>query len=551
MLATFLVLAVTAVAYLPSLDNGFTNWDDPLYVTANEAVRRLSPHSAAGFFTSFTAGNYHPLTLLSLAVNQRLFGGAAASFHTVNLALHLANTLLVFLIATLLSRPVAGSSSPGSRTVAPFVAALLFGVHPLHVESVAWIAERKDVLSTFFFLAAWLSYLRHHPLKLGWSWYWLSVVLLALSLLSKSMGVSFPLVIFLSDRLFRRSVDRRMLLEKVPFLALSLGFGAVALIAQRSGEAIRLSADFPLWKTPFIAGYGLVFYLVKLVVPLGLSAFYPLPGTPGAALPPVLPAALLLALALAAAVLSLGRHRERLRFGVLFFLVSILPVLQIVPIGQAVTADRYTYLPSFGLFWLAGEGFARLLQRLSGPRRGGWTRAAAAWAGLALAVVCLAQLTWRRTQVWRDGVTLWENVITSYPDSALARKNLGIARHERSDAAGAVEDLTVALRQTPFDPDVYRSRGSAYVDLGQSDLALADFDRAVGLKPDHAEALNNRGALLAARGALLRALSDFDRAIAVNPRYAMALLNRARAREALGDLAGAGEDRARVRSLER
>ena len=529
-----LVLAVTCAAYLPSLRNGFTNWDDPYYVTANTAIHSLSWPAVKLIFSSSVLGMYHPLSILSLAGDYHYFGLDPRGYHAVNLALHLANTLLVFGLLRLLCGNLA----------AAVAGSLLFGVHPLHVESVAWIAERKDLLCAFFYLGALGAYLRRCRAARPEAWYVLALVLLTASLLSKPMGVTFPLVLYLCDYLQGRSPGWRTHLEKLPFIALALLFAAITLfpvgLPGPDQVPLRFTAD-----NLFVAAYGLIFYLGKALLPLRLSALYPYPETAVAPIPLRFLLSPVAAALIGLAVVRSARRSRIVPFGFLFFTLTLLPVLA-VRIGPHFAADRYFYLPSFGLCYLGGIAFSRLLD---GVGRSARVRAAALIA-LTLVAITFSLLTWRRTQVWRDSLTLWNDVIATHPEPSVAYLSRGLERFARGDAEGSVGDLTVYLRLSPFDAAAYKSRGTALLQAGGVEAALEDFDRAISLKPDFAEALNNRGALLANRGELVRAIGDFTRALNANPSYRAALVNRAKARETLGDHESAGQDREAALALE-
>ena len=533
-LATSLILAVTFAAYLPSLQNGFTNWDDPYYVTGNPAIRSLSWPAFKLIFSSSVLGQYHPLSVLSFAGDYRFFGLDPRGYHTVNLALHLANTLLVFGVVRLLC---------GSLTAA-LAGSLLFGVHPLHVESVAWVAERKDLLCALFFFGALGAYLRHTRAARSGAWYVLALLLLAASLLAKPMGVTFPLVLYLCDYLLERPWGWRTHLEKLPFIALALLFVALTLSPPGLPRPEQLPLRFTV-DNLFVAAYGLIFYLGKAIFPVRLSALYPYPETTAAPLPWRFLLAPVPAVLLGLAVLRSARVARIVPFGALFFTCTLLPVLA-VRIGPHFAADRYFYLPSFGLCYLVGIGFSRLFDGAGHSTR----VRAAALAALAFATIAFSLLTWRQTRVWRDTLILWDDVIATYPEPSVAYLSRGLERFERGDAEGSVGDLTVYLRISPFEASAYKARGTALLKAGRGLEALGDFDRAVSLRPDYAEALNNRGALLAGRGELARAIDDFTRALNANPRYRMALVNRAKARETLGDSAGAAADLEKAGALE-
>ncbi len=348
-----LALAVGA-AFLPMLGNGFTNWDDPEYVTENpDLLPGGSP--LRGAFRP-VAANWHPLTMLSLALDRALFGDTPAGHLAVNLALHLTAVLGAFAAALLLT----------GNLPAAFATALLLGVHPLRVESVAWIAQRKDVLCAalyFASLAAWLAWRRDG----GGSRYGLSLGLFVLALLSKPMAVSLPLVLALADwhtGRFRRTW--KSLRGLVPFLLLAGILAAVTLRVQRSAGAYSLrDGDVLDPANLLVAAWGILFYLVKTVAPARLSAIYPLPPIGSGSLPWQYLAA---PVALAAVVVALFalRRRRTLLFGALFYLAALLPVLQLLRIGSAAAADRYTYIASFGLFLPLGVLLERIRPRMPG-----------------------------------------------------------------------------------------------------------------------------------------------------------------------------------------
>ncbi len=485
------LLALFLPAWWPALGNGFTNWDDQKYILANPVIGDLSWGGIKSFFTTFQLANYHPLTLLAHAIEYRFFGLHPAGYHMVSLLFHLANSLLVVLVTGLL-----GCSPASSMT-----AAFLFALHPLHVESVAWISELKDVLSSFFFLASLAAYLKRARRGYrGRGLYALSLAFFLLALLAKPMAVTLPLVMLAADHLLGRRIDVRSLREKAPFLALAGVGGAISLLAQESGGALWRGEYVAPWEGLFVAAHGLVFYLAKLALPVNLSAFYPYPARAGNLLPwnfllSPLPAAVLLA-----ALFHFGRRSRRILFGGLFYLLTLLPVLQLVPLGYVFAADRYTYLPSIGIFYLAGEGLAALLRRPAWRTAG---RAAAISLVLAALAGTLATLTRQRTLVWRDSLTLWNDVLRQYPDAFMALGN----------------------------------RGNALAEAGELDLALRDFDLALSLTPDRvhdARIYYNRGLVRQAKGEDLSAVEDFTRALRVNPGLTAALLSRARAYRDLG-----------------
>lgn len=479
------------------------------------------------FFTTFQLANYHPLALLVLAVEHRLFGLEPSAYHAVSLLLHVGNTLLAFGLARALGAPAAAAG----------VCGLLFGLHPLHVEPVAWVAEQKELLCTFFSFAALALYARS-PHGAGRALRLAGVFGLALlALLSKPMAVTLPIVLLLVDRYRGRPLAGAALLEKIPFALLSGAFALLTLAAQR--DAIRLGPSHPLWQGIFIASHGVLFYLGKALLPLRLSALYPLPGSGGGPLPPAFllaPAGLLL---LAGALTRLAGRSPAVAFGALFTLTTLLPVLQLVPVGLAHAADRYFYLPSFGVFFLAGLGWTHATGAVSGSR-GRLLRTA----GVA-ALAALGALTWQRLGVWRDGVTLWSDVLERHPRSAVSYGNRGHARAASGDAAGALADFQAALDlglAPALRARVLFDRARLRQDLGELEAAVAEYGEALRLDPRHVEALVNRGNALDAAGRPADALADYDEALRRDSGSDLAYYNRGLTRRRLGDLPGALSD---------
>ena len=472
-------------------------------------------------FTSFYVACYLPLTILSYAVEYHFSGLNPFAYHAISLILHLGNCLLVFWFIFMLR----------ANLTAAFITALLFGIHPLHVESVAWVSERKDVLCTLFFLAALISYQYYHRKATSPALYSLSLLFFLCALLSKAMAITLPCVLLLCDYFNQRAWNRKLLWEKVPFFLLAAIFAAVALYAQHSLGGVRNQPSVSLLDTMVIAGYGLVFYLTKILVPLNLSCLYPYPNM-AQGLPVSFYAAAMLALVLLAAVAYAVRYARTISFGALFFLITIAPVLQLVPIGQAMAADRYTYIPAIGLLYLAAEGFARLWGSggEAAQKRNSLLLPAAIFI---CAMLCV--LTWQRCLVWKDGVTLWNDVIRNYPLDPVAYHNRALAFKDAGDYERAIADFTTALSISPQFIDAYNNRGLAYKNKKEFKKALADFDTALSLSPRYAKAWCNRGLTCTLIGEYQRAIADLNQALALDPQFAIACYNRGNAYAAIAE----------------
>ncbi|HEY3156390.1 MAG TPA: tetratricopeptide repeat protein [Candidatus Eisenbacteria bacterium] len=511
-----LLTLTTVITFAPAINNGFTKWDDPLYVTENHHIRDLSYATLESNFRSFIAGNYHPLTMVSLALDYRFWRLNPKGYHLTNVVIHVVNTLAVFALILLLT---------SSRELA-VLTALFFGIHPLHVESVAWVSARKDVLYALFYLGACISYvlwLKKDRLK---AFYYAGALgLFLLSLLSKGMAVTLPLVLLLIDFYAGRRVPlQERLLEKAPFFLLSIVFGVLAVAAQKESGAVGNLASTPLYERALVACYGFLVYLFKGLVPVKLSAFYPYPDGMARGMPLIFWIAPLLV-----AVIALGVYRSRLHgpgvmFGALFYLVNVVLVLQLIPVGRAITADRYTYVSYIGVGFVVALGCRYFMhgphERRKGPRR-------AVTAVLAVLGGILMFAARARCEVWKDNLSLWSDVIAKYPTAALAYKNRAITYRERGDYERATADVERALSLDPNDAGALSNRGNLFYSKGSYERALVDLGRAISLDPSIADAWNSRGAVRARLGRYEEALTDFDKAIELKPDFPDAYLNRA------------------------
>lgn len=543
-----LVLLVTAIIYIPAASNEWVNWDDYGYVVDNQIIREFSLKNLVAIFTTLEQeGNYHPLTMLTYNIEYQFFHLNPHGYHVVNICLHLLNTALVFWLMSVLS---------GKRGVS-FIVSLLFGIHPLHVESVAWVSERKDLLYTFFYLGALISYL-YYIKKGGRKKYYAGAFLLfILSVLSKAMAVSLPAVFLLMDFFVGRKFDKKVILEKVPFFVVGVAFGVVALIAQQAAKAIHGFTAYSLFEKCIFACYGFITYLVKLVVPTKFSAFYPFPEKVNGVLPASLWLYPIFVVVLAGVVLYSLKYTRKVFFGAAFFAITVFLVLQLLQVGGAVMADRYSYIPSIGFFYVAAEGLQRFEEKMGKSSSLRRTVLRAALAGYAL---WLAVTTWTQAAVWHDSFTLWTDVLSKQLRIPFAYGNRGYAYYKigKYDAAiadynnalqldsqdagtyhnrgvayygtkrydAALADYNKALELKLSNAEVYNNRGAAFAALGMSDAAIADFNKAVSMSADYAEAYNNRGTEFAKAGRLKEAIADFDKAVQLNPDYTDAKKNR-------------------------
>lgn len=492
-LALAALLVVTALCYARTLGHGFVEYDDPQYVLTNPAVRAgLTGRGLAWALTSFDNLNWHPVTWLSHMLDVQWFGLWAGGHHLTSVLFHLGNTLLVYLVLRALTAPFAPA----------LLGAALFGVHPQHVESVAWIAERKDVLSAFFGLAsllAWLGYVRAPSLPR-----WLATLgLLALGLAAKPMLVTWPAVFLLLDVWpLRRWSERgawRCIVEKLPFFALA-AITAILTVQAQSAGAIKDLQQVPLPGRVANALVAYALYLWKTVWPVDLAVFYPRP-----AQWPLLAvaAAGAVLLAITAAALAFARRRPFLPIGWAWFVGMLVPVIGLVQVGDQALADRYAYLPHVGLF--VAIVFALPLQR----------NAVATTASLCVAA--LAFCTVWQVGHWKDSRTLFERARVVGGPSPTVEHNLGVLCLQERDFAGAVPHLVAAIG---LEPTFVRARANlvtALLELRKPDEALKVAQEARALRPEDGLPHALLGRIFAATGDAAKALPEYQAAVRALP----------------------------------
>jgi tetratricopeptide (TPR) repeat protein len=512
----WVALGLTALAYIPALGADYVNWDDGDYVYDKGKLLLSDNARLWELLTTPVQGNFQPLTMLSLKINYWISGLEPWSYHLLNVLFHLANTLLVWVLAKKLS--------DGNLLVA-FLCALLFGVHPMHVESVAWISERKDVLYTLFFLGGLWSYLKyaesgstaHYALALVWG---------SCSLLSKPAAVVFPAVLFTFDYLRARPLNAKLFLEKIPFVGLALGLALLTLKFQSEIGATEGTEIFGMGKRLLFACYGLMMYAVKMVVPYPAVPFYPFPPLNESPTLPYLIAPVVVAGMIGLAFLAHRRQWRAVAFGLAFYAINLALVLQLIPVGSAVIAERYTYVPYIGLFFALGWALDRWLKGT-----------ATAWALTATLGAVFTALCFVQVGVWKSGETLWDHTIRHYPSSRAYVNRAILYREQMKEEPNnspnkkllgekAISLYTLSIAGNAKDHEAHSSRGNVYFDFGNYQQAIADYDKALSIKPDHINSLDNRGAAYAFLKQYDKALQDFVRAIEIDSAHPSVYKNR-------------------------
>lgn len=507
-------MAAAAIAFIswlvisPALQGHFTNWDDDTYVTANSIVQS-NTIAWKEIFSQPVALNYHPLTVLTLAWNHQSAALDPYAYLTTNLFLHTINSVLVFLFFYLLS---------GKKIITGSVTGLLFAIHPMHIESVAWISGRKDVLYVFFFMLSLLAYLRYRnsSQKL---WLFACFLLFVLSCLSKAMAVVLPVVLLLIDYCQQRKITWRATLEKIPFFAFSLVIGIVA-VRMQEGSANAATQSFTVLQQFIFGSYGFLMYLIKFLLPVSLSALYPYPVSDGLQpLPLLYYAAPLVWLAAGWFIYRTYQSKAYILFGAVWFMVTIALVLQFISVGNAIMADRYSYLSYAGLAYIAGYSLEKIYRDKPAMRT---------LSVLVLAVVMLVfcYMANDRSRVWNNSESLWTDVINKYPQSATAYKNRGNFYGENGNSAAALKDYSKLLSMQTNDAEVYNNLGNIYADQGKLPASIDAYSKAITLRPDYVNAYTNRGISYNAMNQGEKAIDDFTKAIELNGKNASLLAQR-------------------------
>ncbi len=533
-IALGVVLLTTLVIYFRTISYDLlTHWDDKSYVTDNEHIKGLKWENIKLFLTEYYAGNYQPVTILMYALEYKFAGTDGTLYHLNNLLLHLLNTILVFLFVRKISP---------QNAYAALITATFFAVHPMHVESVAWVSERKDVLYTFFFLIALINYSDYVKTQKS-KHLILSTIFYVLSCLSKPAAVILPLVLLLMDYYAGRKLSTKILLEKTHFFLLALIFGVVAIKAQ--GEALHDTAAVPFIQHFSMVTYSFMTYIAKAFVPVSLSAIYPYPSGYGGDLSPLY----YLTIPAAGLLLYFVWHSRKwgkdIIFGFLFFVISIILVLQFKRVGGVTMSDRYTYVPYIGIFFILGRLFENHADTAKGKLK--------KYKNLLLAVFMLgftlfSVLTYLRVQIWENDRTLFSDVIKKYPDCGTPYYLLGDHYLDQSaiiaDSANKEPNLQQSVAsyhnalKCPMNKadkvKVYFNKGCAEFMLKNFQAAFEDFDHAVKLDPRYALAYGNRGTARFQLGDLQGALQDYNKAIELDPQYLDAINNRENVKQMLG-----------------
>lgn len=529
-----ILVIVTFFTYRSSLDNLFmTVWDDQMHVTENHLVKASDGWHPEEFFIPNRQHLYHPLTMLSYALEYRIAGPDATVFHFTNLFLHLCNILLVFWFVLLLGR----------RKDIALIAAFFFALHPMQVEAVAWISGRKDVLYGFFYLLTLIAYLKFSEGGRR-KYYVLSLLMFACSLLSKPTAVTLTVVLLLVDYFRGRKFTKISILEKIPFFFLAILAGLVPFLYQKStGDITDMSISYTVADRLFFACYALGFYPLKFLAPVNLSMMYYLPVKTGGLLPLIYYLSPVVVITLGWGLYATYRKYPGIFFGILFFVITISPMIQLIPIARVITADRYVYVSFIGLALIIGYFY----KRYSGKKviRSLFL---IAFTGYAITFIVLSVA---RIAVWKDGVTLFTDAVEKNPDYPHGWGARGGVKMRLHDYHGAINDYKEAIRLKITNAEAWNNCGACYYNMDRFDEAIPWFDEAINMDPSYSMAYYNRAKALEKMGEdKERALSDYDKAIRLDSTFSQAYNSRGYLRWNSADMEGALEDCERVIAID-
>jgi len=523
------VLILTAIIFANMLGNDFASWDDSVNILDNPIIKHFDFHSFKEIFTNFHGTDF-PLTIFSYSLEYKFFGLNPFYYHLTNYLIHLFNVLLVYILIRRIS---------GKNWVA-FIAALFFGIHPMHVESVAWVSERKDLLYSLFFLLSLNSYCKFLLSKTNVPHFYWSILWFLLSMLSKPAAACLPLVLVLFDYYIEKKITIKSLLQKTPFVLIVIFFFVITVFVQKTFESIPdLTQSFNFIDKVFLFSYSAIYYIIKAFAPFNLCAIHFYPIKEGSLLPFEYYFSFFVLILIVFTAIKVKLLKNEIIFGLLFYFITIIMVLQIIPVGQqAIVAERYSYIPYIGIFFILGHLFYYIIENKKFTSK---IKISFSFIIIALATG-FSYLTFERNKVWENGIILFTDEINKYPEQGYSWFGRGYSKYEKGDNEGAYSDLSKAIKIYPNDAEFYFNRGNVCNNLSKFENAISDYTSAIKLKPIYPEAFNNRGASYGNLNRLNESLSDYNKAVILNPKYAEAYFGRAITKAGLNDQNGACND---------
>lgn len=490
---TIILILGLVLVYFQSSHFAFNQLDDYDQIVNNTNIKSLDWNHIKSTFQSKSVGMYQPFTTLLYTLIHSFFGLNPLAYHISSLIFHLINCLLLFRLL----------QHFGIERKLTFLFVAIFAFHPMQVESIVWASAFSNLVFCSFFFASMVFYIYYFKTKLK-KYYLISLFLFIVSCLSKSTAVVLPLFLMACDYFFSERVKLSMLLNKVPFFILSLIFGIITLYSRESaGHLSDLSISFNLFDRMFLIAYSILFYPFKFIFPVKLSVFYPYPDLVNS----MLPFYFYLSLVILGALLFLlwkNRKEKILIVGTAFFLFGVAPIIQLIPVGNQITTDRYVYLPIIGFTLILAHCIKRLRLKVRAP-----------FQLVYIIPILLTILSYNRSKIWENDRTIWENVLTQYPNVAQAHNNLG-SHFMDYDPSKALEHFNAAVQLKPYYADAYANRGTVLASQGRQSEALDNFSKALNLRP-HANAYFNRANEYLKIGDYKLAIHDYTQSILLKP----------------------------------
>jgi len=494
------VLVITIIAFIPSIANDFVNWDDDVNILENEYIRALTWENIKSIFTTRVIGNYNPLPIFTFAIEYHFVELDPTLYHIDNLILHLIAVLFVYRVSLQLGM--------GRWTAA--LVALLFGIHPMRVESVAWATERKDVLMGAFYFAAIWTYIKYVKTEKQ-QFYVLTIMLFIGSLFSKIQAVALPLSLIAIDYYLKKPMKWSILVNKIPFFVLSLAFGLYGIYGLGSDGSLEDATNYSFFERLAVGAYAYCIYLMKFVFPYEMSPLYPYQAT--------MPDRYYIGFVGVAVMLFLffrafQKGHRNLVFGIAFFTFNVMFVLQILGAGQGLLADRFTYIGYFGLFFLLAKWLFELMKK--NPQKANFIKY-----GIGAYLLLFLGMTFQQNKIWENGLVMWSHVHKLYPETPTPLANMGHYYRDENNYVKAVELYQQSLQKSPR-AETYNSLGKIHFENKAPQKALENYNLGVQMETSDktlAEIYANRGTLFGSQERMEDALANLNKSIELNPEH--------------------------------
>lgn len=522
-----ILLLFTFIVFYKAISYKLVLWDDNSYIINNPLIKDLSLNGIKNIFSTPVIGMYNPLVFLLYGIIYKFWGVEPSAYHLFNILLHLIAITTVYHFIFKLTK----------RYETATIVALLFAIHPMHVEAVVWASETKTALYLIFYFLALTNYVKYYQENYKTKYLIFSFILFLFSVLSKPTAVTLAPMLFLLDYYLSRKINIKMFLEKIPFFLVSIFFGVLTLYThiEASDSIFEVNSNYSMLNNILISNYSIAFYFNKLFFPLNLCTIYPYPENLS-----VLPLKYYLSVLIIPFVIFLiyksGKFKKEMIFGILFFVIAISVLVRIVPSGFFKAANRYTYLSYIGFFFIIGQYITFVIDKkftYSNKIKN------ALFTIFCFLIIFYTYQTTVRISIWKNSVTLFSDIIKKKPNLAIAYNNRGNAYMEIGDYSAALIDYNKALEIKTYYPEAYYNRGILKAGMGNYLEAIKDFSKAIELNKKYCDAYINRGNSKMMLLDYLGAITDYNTAIELNPDNPNSYANRGFAKNSIGDKNGA------------